>query len=69
METIVKKTCLFREFIALSALSTLEASIADAPIIAAATLGMIPVAIVITVNKNIAKDLLANFFLGKIVDV
>ena len=65
IETIVKKTCLLREFIALSALKTLEASIAAAPIIAAATLGIIPVAIVITVNKKIARDLLANFFLGK----
>ena len=65
IETIVKKTCLLREFIALSALSTLEVSIAAAPIIAAATLGIIPVAMVITVNKNIARDLLANFFLGK----
>ena len=69
METIVKNMCRFKEFIALSALKTLEASIAEAPIIAAATLGIIPVAIVITVNIKIARERLAYFFLGRIDEV
>ena len=69
MATIVRKTCLFNEFIALSALNTLKSNIAEAPIIAAATLGIIPEAIPNTVNKNIIRDLLAYFFLGSIDEV
>ena len=48
-----------------SADSAPDAIIAAAPIIAAATAGIIPVAIVKIVIKNIIIDLRANFFLGK----
>ena len=63
IETIVKKTCLSKELIALSADNTPDAIIDAAPIIAAATVGNMPVAIVKIVIKNMMMDLLANFFL------